>query len=155
MTYQIRSLTTQEFDEFVEFEPAPELVEDRLGRISKVFLHESYRLVALKGKRSSLIMKRDRLAFSIKTRRAAVVMDLAQKKQAGDKSLTEGVIGALVDGDPDIAALVDEDIMIDTEIASVDRSIAIQEYRISALQMLHKSLTTLADSLLTERIHSR
>lgn len=155
MTYQIRSMTTQQFDEFVEFEPAPELVEDRLGRISKVFLHEAYRLVALKGKRSSLITKRDRLAFGIKTRRAAVTMDLAQKKQAGDKSLTEGVIGALVDGDPDLAALVDEDIMIDTEIASVDRSIAIQEYRISALQMLHKSLTTLADSLLTERIHTR
>lgn len=155
MAYQIRSMTTQEFDEFVEFEPAPELVEDRLGRISKVFLHEAYRVVALKGKKSSLITQRDRTAFALKTRRAAVTMDLAAKKQAGDKSLTEGVIGALVDGDPDIAALVDEDICLDTEIASVDRSIAIQEYRIAALQMLHKSLTTLADSLLTERIHTR
>ena len=155
MAYQISNMSAEEFDNFLEFDPAPEEVEHRLSLISKVMLHEAYRLVALKGKRTTLITRRDRNAFAIKTRRAAVTMDLAAKKAAGDKSLTEGVIGALVDGDPDIAALVDEDLVLDTQIASCDRAIAIQDYRIQALNMLHKSLLALADSMLTERIHTK
>lgn len=155
MAYEIKSMSTEQFDEFLEFEPAPEEVEHRLALISKVMLHEAYRLVALKGKRTNLITQRDRNSFGMKQRRAAVTMDLAAKKQAGDKSLTEGVISALVDGDPDLAALHDQDIVLDTQVASCDRAISIQEYRIAALQMLHKSLLALADSMLTERINSR
>ena len=155
MAYQIKSMTSEEFDAFIEFECAPHEVENRLSLVHKVLLQEAYRLVGLKGKRSDLILQRDRNTFAIKTRRAEVTMDLSAKKAAGDKSLTENVILALLDGDPDVGSLMDKDLVLDSQIASVDRAIAVQDYRVQALQMMHKSLVTLADSMLTERIHTR
>ena len=143
MSYAIHSMTHEEFEDYIEIQPEAGCVESMLASLPKALISEAMKKVALAAK----IAATDKQS---KDRQNAIKQEIAEGGRTEDagKRLTVDAIKAICQNDPDVSAL-------EQALIGLGRDQSIQDYRLEALRMAHKSCLALADALLTERINSK
>lgn len=143
MAYKISSLSHEEFDEYIQISPDAGCVENMLSTLPVTLVRESQKKVAIAA-RMAAVEKQS------KDKQNAIKQEIAEggRQEDAGKRLTVDAIKAICQSDPEVMLLEDA-------LLTLQRDLSMQDYRLEALRMAHKSCLALADALLTERIHSR
>ncbi|NBT36334.1 MAG: hypothetical protein EBT03_12515 [Betaproteobacteria bacterium] len=143
MAYHIKSMTHEEFDEYIQIDPSASSVENMLSTLPHTLINEAQKKVAIASKIASLNKES-------KDRQNQIKQEIAEGGRQDDagKRLTVDAIKAIAQSDPQVMVLEDS-------LISLERDQSLQDYRLEALRMAHKSCLALADALLTERINTK
>lgn len=143
MAYQIRSLSHEDFEEYLAIQPDAACVEGMLSSLPGTLMTEAMKKVALAAKIASVDKES-------KDRQNAIKQEIAEggRQEDAAKRLTVDAIKAICQSDPDVMVL-------ENSLIALQKDLSIQDYRLEALRMAHKSCLALADALLTERINSK
>lgn len=143
MAYKINSMSHEEFDEYIQIDADAGCVENMLSTLPVTLVRESQKKVALAAKMAAVEKQS-------KDRQNAIKQEIAEggRQEDAGKRLTVDAIKAICQSDPDVMLLEDS-------LLTLQRDLSLQDYRLEALRMAHKSCLALADALLTERINSK
>lgn len=143
MAYKITSMSHEEFDEYIQITPDAGCVENMLSTLPTTLIREAQKKVALAAKIAAV-------GKQSKDKQNAIKQEIAEGGRTEDagKRLTVDAIKAICQSDPEVMILEDS-------LLTLERDQSMQDYRLEALRMAHKSCLALADALLTERINSK
>lgn len=126
-----------DFADFVTLDTSAATLEDRLCGVARRFYEEATNRVGMAARVSAN-------ARAIKERQAEIQVQCKEAKAAGDKSMTEALIAALVERDEEVQELRQREIRLES-------AESLRAYRLEALRMLHASAVRMYEALGAER----